>query len=97
MEQGLGLPGRWKYDYIAKPSLASPDKIVTTEEKIKILEKTLAEKHPAKEAASTYQQSFGASAPVELFLSKTYNKRDAKDLKPIDRRPKKEIRPDYGK
>lgn len=68
---------------------------MTTDQKIKLLEKALEEKKTAK-MASTYQQTFAGSKTVELFQSKAYNKTRNKELKPADRKAKKEVRPDYG-
>jgi len=75
--------------------IASPEKIVTTDEKIKLLEKTLEEKQKAK-VTTTYNASFTKSEKLEVFATKEHNKTRSKDLKPADRKPKKEVRPDYG-
>ena len=47
--------------------------------------------------ASTYKNNFAPANNLEIFFDKSYNKRKNKDLKPADRKPKKEVRPDYGK
>lgn len=47
--------------------------------------------------SSAYKTSFAPAKTLEIFFDKTYNKRKNKDLKPADRKPKKEERPQYDK
>ncbi len=92
----MGLPRRLQYKIaFFDRAVASPSKVLGIDEKIKMLEKDLAAKQAGK-MKSTYQQSFATAKTAELFFSKTYNKTRSKELKPIDRRPKKEVRPDYS-
>ena len=81
--------------YLGVKLLVSQDKVIPNDEKIKMLEKTVSEMATSK-MASTYKNTFAPAQSLEIFYDKDYNKKKNKDLKPADRKPKKEVRPDYG-
>eukprot|EP00826_Nyctotherus_ovalis_P051056 TRINITY_DN634_c0_g2_i1.p1 TRINITY_DN634_c0_g2~~TRINITY_DN634_c0_g2_i1.p1 ORF type:complete len:121 (+),score=45.24 TRINITY_DN634_c0_g2_i1:131-493(+) len=86
----------WNNDWGFLITKDNPDVVLRADDKIKMLEKTIQEQSKVK-MSSTYQNNFAPSNSLEIFFDKNYNKRKNKDLKPADRKPKKEVRPDYSK